>query len=32
LTGELPDDLDIELTARAIRVLAEDAGRTLWPT
>jgi AcrR family transcriptional regulator len=27
--GELPDDLDVELTARAIRVLAEDAGRTL---
>jgi AcrR family transcriptional regulator len=27
--SELPDDLDIELTARAIRVLAEDAGRTL---
>jgi AcrR family transcriptional regulator len=26
---ELPDDLDVELTARAIRVLAEDAGRTL---
>ena len=26
---ELPDDLDVELTARAIRVLGEDAGRTL---
>ena len=26
---EFPDDLDIELTARAIRVLGEDAGRTL---
>lgn len=26
---ELPDELDVELTARAIRVLAEDAGRTL---
>jgi AcrR family transcriptional regulator len=26
---ELPDDIDVELTARAIRVLAEDAGRTL---
>ena len=26
---ELPDDLDVELTARAIRVLSEDAGRTL---
>lgn len=26
---QLPDDLDVELTARAIRVLAEDAGRTL---
>lgn len=26
---ELPDDLDVDLTARAIRVLAEDAGRTL---
>lgn len=26
---ELPDDLDVELAARAIRVLAEDAGRTL---
>ena len=26
---ELPDDLDVELTARAIRVLAEDAGRRL---
>lgn len=25
----LPDDLDVELTARAIRVLSEDAGRTL---
>jgi AcrR family transcriptional regulator len=26
---EIPDDLDVELTARAIRVLGEDAGRTL---
>jgi AcrR family transcriptional regulator len=26
---ELPADLDVELTARAIRVLGEDAGRTL---
>lgn len=26
---ELPSDLDVELTARAIRVLSEDAGRTL---
>jgi AcrR family transcriptional regulator len=26
---QLPDDLDVELTARAIRVLGEDAGRTL---
>lgn len=26
---ELPNDLDVELTARAIRVLGEDAGRTL---
>jgi AcrR family transcriptional regulator len=26
---ELPDDLDVDLTARAIRVLSEDAGRTL---
>jgi AcrR family transcriptional regulator len=26
---ELPDNLDIELTARAIRVLSEDAARTL---
>ncbi len=26
---ELPDDLDVELIARAIRVLGEDAGRTL---
>lgn len=26
---ELPDDLDVELTARAIRVLGEDAGSTL---
>ncbi len=26
---ELPDDLDIELIARAIRVLGEDAGRRL---
>lgn len=26
---ELPDDLDVELTARAIRVLGEDAGRML---
>jgi AcrR family transcriptional regulator len=26
---ELPDDLDVELTARAILVLSEDAGRTL---
>ena len=26
---ELPDELDVELTARAIRVLGEDAGRTL---
>lgn len=26
---ELPDNLDVELTARAIRVLGEDAGRTL---
>jgi AcrR family transcriptional regulator len=26
---ELPSDLDVELTARAIRVLGEDAGRTL---
>src|SRR5437764_6817249 len=26
---ELPDDLDVELTARAIRALGEDAGRTL---
>ena len=26
---ELPDDIDIDLTARAIRVLSEDAGRTL---
>lgn len=26
---ELPGDLDVELTARAIRVLSEDAGRTL---
>ena len=33
---ELPNDLDVELTARAIRVMGEDAGRTLltdpdWP-
>jgi AcrR family transcriptional regulator len=27
--SQLPDDLDVELTARAIRVLSEDAGRTL---
>lgn len=27
--GELPNDLDVELTARAIRVMGEDAGRTL---
>ena len=27
--SQLPDILDIELTARAIRVLSEDAGRTL---
>ena len=26
---EIPDDLDVELTARAIRVLGEDAGSTL---
>jgi AcrR family transcriptional regulator len=26
---ELPGDLDVELTARAIRALGEDAGRTL---
>jgi AcrR family transcriptional regulator len=26
---ELPDDLDVELTARAIRCLGEEAGRTL---
>jgi AcrR family transcriptional regulator len=26
---EIPGDLDVELTARAIRVLGEDAGRTL---
>jgi AcrR family transcriptional regulator len=26
---ELPDDLDVELSARAIRILGEDAGRTL---
>src|SRR5579884_221270 len=26
---ELPNDLDVELVARAIRVLGEDAGRTL---
>jgi AcrR family transcriptional regulator len=26
---DLPNDLDVELTARAIRVLGEDAGRTL---
>jgi AcrR family transcriptional regulator len=26
---EIPDDLDVELTARAIRVLGEDAGQTL---
>jgi AcrR family transcriptional regulator len=26
---EIPDDLDVELVARAIRVLGEDAGRTV---
>jgi AcrR family transcriptional regulator len=27
--GELPNDLDVELTARAVRCLGEEAGRTL---